>query len=32
MNSSRSRLHILISSQRRFIADASHQLRTPLTV
>jgi len=32
MNSSRSRLHLLISSQRRFIADASHQLRTPLTV
>ena len=32
MNSSRQRLHILISSQRRFIADASHQLRTPLTV
>ncbi len=32
MNSSRSRLQILISSQRRFIADASHQLRTPLTV
>jgi two-component system sensor histidine kinase TctE len=32
MNSSRARLHILISSQRRFIADASHQLRTPLTV
>ncbi len=32
MNASRARLHILISSQRRFIADASHQLRTPLTV
>jgi two-component system sensor histidine kinase TctE len=32
MNSSRARLQILISSQRRFIADASHQLRTPLTV
>ncbi|MET0266030.1 MAG: sensor histidine kinase [Duganella sp.] len=32
MNSSRARLHLLISSQRRFIADASHQLRTPLTV
>jgi two-component system sensor histidine kinase TctE len=32
MNSSRSRLQLLISSQRRFIADASHQLRTPLTV
>ena len=32
MNSSRARLQVLISSQRRFIADASHQLRTPLTV
>jgi two-component system sensor histidine kinase TctE len=32
MNNSRARLHILITSQRRFIADASHQLRTPLTV
>ncbi|MRW89292.1 HAMP domain-containing protein [Duganella sp. FT80W] len=32
LNSSRSRMHMLISSQRRFIADASHQLRTPLTV
>jgi two-component system sensor histidine kinase TctE len=32
LNSSRARMHMLISSQRRFIADASHQLRTPLTV
>jgi two-component system sensor histidine kinase TctE len=32
MNASRSRIHGLIASQRRFIADASHQLRTPLTV
>ncbi|MYM82295.1 sensor histidine kinase [Duganella sp. FT50W] len=32
LNSSRARMHLLISSQRRFIADASHQLRTPLTV
>jgi two-component system sensor histidine kinase TctE len=32
LNSSRSRMHMLINSQRRFIADASHQLRTPLTV
>ncbi|MHA4867086.1 sensor histidine kinase [Duganella sp. PWIR1] len=32
LNSSRSRMHVLINSQRRFIADASHQLRTPLTV
>jgi two-component system sensor histidine kinase TctE len=32
LNSSRSRMHLLINSQRRFIADASHQLRTPLTV
>jgi two-component system sensor histidine kinase TctE len=32
MNSSSARLQRLVSSQRRFIADASHQLRTPLTV
>ncbi|WP_257626090.1 sensor histidine kinase [Janthinobacterium sp. NKUCC06_STL] len=32
MNGSMSRLQQLIASQRRFIADASHQLRTPLTV
>lgn len=32
LNSSRLRMHMLINSQRRFIADASHQLRTPLTV
>jgi two-component system sensor histidine kinase TctE len=32
MNASMSRIQSLISSQRRFIADASHQLRTPLTV
>jgi len=32
MNASMSRIQGLINSQRRFIADASHQLRTPLTV
>jgi two-component system sensor histidine kinase TctE len=32
MNGSMARMHNLIDSQRRFIADASHQLRTPLTV
>lgn len=32
INSYMGRLDTLISSQRRFIADASHQLRTPLTV
>jgi two-component system sensor histidine kinase TctE len=32
MNASMSRIQSLIASQRRFIADASHQLRTPLTV
>ena len=32
MNGSMARLQSLIASQRRFIADASHQLRTPLTV
>jgi two-component system sensor histidine kinase TctE len=32
MNGSMARMHNLIASQRRFIADASHQLRTPLTV
>ncbi|HEX8603151.1 MAG TPA: sensor histidine kinase N-terminal domain-containing protein [Pseudoduganella sp.] len=32
MNTSTSRIGGLISSQRRFIADASHQLRTPLAV
>ncbi|WP_426109940.1 sensor histidine kinase [Massilia sp. PWRC2] len=32
MNGTMSRMQGLIASQRRFIADASHQLRTPLTV
>ncbi|CDG84170.1 sensor histidine kinase [Janthinobacterium agaricidamnosum] len=32
MNGSMGRLQNLIAGQRRFIADASHQLRTPLTV
>ncbi|MCE3263061.1 MAG: sensor histidine kinase [Pseudoduganella sp.] len=32
MNASTARIAELIASQRRFIADASHQLRTPLTV
>ncbi len=32
MNGTMGRMQRLISSQRRFIADASHQLRTPLTV
>jgi two-component system sensor histidine kinase TctE len=32
MNGTTARMQNLIASQRRFIADASHQLRTPLTV
>jgi two-component system sensor histidine kinase TctE len=32
MNGTMTRMQHLIASQRRFIADASHQLRTPLTV
>ncbi len=32
MNGTMSRMQALIAGQRRFIADASHQLRTPLTV
>lgn len=32
MNGAMNRLQNLIASQRRFIADASHQLRTPLAV
>ncbi|MFC4932041.1 sensor histidine kinase [Massilia sp. GCM10023247] len=32
MNGAMARMQDLVASQRRFIADASHQLRTPLTV
>jgi two-component system sensor histidine kinase TctE len=32
MNATMARMQNLVASQRRFIADASHQLRTPLTV
>jgi two-component system sensor histidine kinase TctE len=32
MNTTMARMQNLIASQRRFIGDASHQLRTPLTV